>query len=79
MLCSGLEAEGWNCGADVLGSWSWGGSDLGIEKRSRGARRCEEVLNVEELDIVGLGDTGPSLCRRALRAGSGSEESRSIT
>jgi len=33
---------------------------------------------VEEFDMVGLGETGPSWRIRALRRRSGSEESRSI-
>jgi hypothetical protein len=76
ILCSGFDAEGWNCGAKGFGLWEEEGE--GWEIRSGGARRWEEVLKVEEFDMVGLGDTGPSWRIRALRRRSGSEESRSI-
>jgi hypothetical protein len=38
---------------------------------------CEEEVNVDEGEYVGFGIAGPSWRRRALRARSGSEASRS--
>lgn len=50
------------------------GSEEGVVEELGDVRE----LKVEELDCVGLGCTGPRDFRRALRARSGSEESRLI-
>jgi len=75
MDCDGVLAEGWKVGMGCcVCDWDW----VGPRERGLEADKRAEVLNVEELERVGEGWTGPSWERRALKVRSGSEASRVI-
>lgn len=75
MVCSGDEADGWNCEVWKAGSAGCcvvGRGLDGFRGRAVEVLNVVAVLNIEELDCVGLGWTGPMLRRRSWSVRSGS-------